>query len=198
VPLRDPGGRFYEARVLCWLLGRLKVNGYAVDLRNGQRLTLRWSGGVLDRSFSFLRVVDGGKIVGEIWTDVWILSRKAHARACIDGVGYYREDHKELDIVVARPNPLDGRPICHEYLRLGIECKDRRTYTKDLLHSIYGMRSFMSEDSQKRYKARVRGFRGLPYRPPSVLIAAGTDAKITDYKNGAAEYGIEMRRIKYL
>lgn len=199
LPTSDVGRRYYEVQVLIWLFRKLRANDYRIKLVNGPKARLRWSGNFMNRSYSHFALVNDSETVAEIWTDVWVSSRKAHRRLCGSGSVYPRAaDYRELDLLIVQPSARDKRPICHRKLILGVECKSGKSYEKDLWGSILGMRHFVSRD----WKPLAVGIRWdwdkIPYNPPSILVAAALPGSgVEAYRDSMEEFGIQAETIRY-
>ena len=176
-PSQDPRGRLYEARVLVWLCSRLRSNGYRCVMTSGPFVTLRWNGGFLDRRYSFVSVFDGKSVFGEIWTDIWTYSHESHKRVCAGRARHCSGDYREIDIVVTTPNAPTQQPLCHRRLILGIECKARKSFDKEMYVSFIGLRRFVSLLGAPKNQLIRWSQPPIKSRPASVLVAATTDSR---------------------
>lgn len=190
VPPALTAGKLYEAWVLCSVLERLRVDeGFAVQLRQSSKVTLKSSPGPINRAYPYFELISSqGRPAIEVWTDVEFLTLSYARRS---GRSTPRPgDYHELDIV-AVPIGTMARPANDEIL-LGVECKNTG-YTKELLRGILGVRrelSLLRDPMPTHFAKWPRSM--APADPASCLMVYSTDKQVVNYVDPGDVFGIDF------
>ena len=189
LPASLTSGKLYEAFILGKVAEKLvTVEGYSLTLINSNHIALKSSPGPVNRQYPRIDVVDGGRTVAELWTDVEFLSLSYDRDRSFGPPS--RGDFHELDLLVVDPG-ISGYPR-HSQIWLGIECKNTG-YSKGLLREILGVRRELSLlDNQRGTRFRSWPRQRVPANPPSCLVVYTTDSRVNHYASPGETFGIDF------
>lgn len=167
-------------------------------LQQGTSVKFRAKGGPIQRTkWPYIKINDGGTVVGELWVDIECIAISAGHGAKSASGHLYGQCH-ELDIVLVFPG-TDGRPLPDE-LFLGVEAKHRE-FTKALLKEILGVRREMTMRTAMAQHGPSSWFiwwaSSLPAFPPSGLVAFCSSPTINKYAAPANFWGIQMEHLPF-
>ena len=188
VPRSLTDGKMYEAYILAVLSRDLvRREGMSLRLLNGNFIQLKSGCGGINRTYPRIEAYRGGRIIGELWTDIEFLtlsfSRSARSSP--------RRGHfHELDIVMVTPG-VTGRPTNSQVL-LGAECKNLM-YEKGLLKEILGVRrelSLLQKPQRTVFNSWPRI--SVPADPASCLLVYASSEEIMEYSDPGEVFGIDF------
>lgn len=184
-------GKVYEAWVLSLVLEKLHtIEDYEITLVGGTYVTLKSSGGPINRRYPHFRLSRSGEQDLEVWTDIQFLTLSYARRAKYGTPGVGPGDHHELDIV-AVPAGTSGRPG-HDKIVIGVECKNTG-FEKYMMRAALGVRrelSLLSPEIPTRFRYWPHPW--VPANPPSMLMVYSTDSSVTQYAAAGDVFGVDF------
>jgi hypothetical protein len=188
VPRSLTDGKMYEAYVLAVLSRDLVLReGMNLRLVNGKFIQLKSSRGGINRRYPCIEAYRGGRLIGEIWTDIEFLTLSfSRSSLPAPNKGHFHE----LDIVMVTPG-ASGRPTNAQVL-LGVECKNL-TYEKGLLKEILGVRRELSLlQGPKRTAFNSWPRTSVPADPASCLLVYASSEEVLEFSDPGEVFGIDF------
>jgi hypothetical protein len=188
LPIKSLQGKLYEADVLATICRNLStIEKLSIKFVGRGKLILRQKGGKIDRSYPYFEILNKGKLIGELFTDIYFNTLSHNLKS--PSTKIIHGDFHELDIALLKPNQNGFADF--NKIMLAVECKNT-SIKKSIIREILGFRRELSFFSKVSVPSNFNAWPSniIHANPNSIHMFYCSDSRVLRYDSNCYQFGI--------